>query len=255
MQHQLTPGEFTRRITVLLLTKNCLTFQAVTSVLKTCLRSKMRVLMVSSLEEHELRKVGSRTDTTISLLDAGMPPLPLAGCLVFLDRQLPGPRKILLGDFTCAEMCRFLSLGVNGFVPYSKVQRELRSAIYSVAKGHLYIPPFLLDEYVAYTRSTSTESSRRASRLTPRQMQVAALLQERLANKEISSVLQISENTVKFHLSKLFAKLGVHDRHSAVHLHAAIALDKTTIGESRAAEIVANHLGCDVRRDHVHSPD
>jgi DNA-binding NarL/FixJ family response regulator len=47
---------------------------------------------------------------------------------------------------------------------------------------------------------------------------VLDLLQRRLSNKEISAALEITERTVRFHLVNIFAKMGVHDRHSAVDL-------------------------------------
>ncbi len=52
--------------------------------------------------------------------------------------------------------------------------------------------------------------------LTERERQVLQLTAQGLANKQIASSLEISENTVKFHLSSLYAKLGVTSRTEAV---------------------------------------
>jgi DNA-binding NarL/FixJ family response regulator len=52
--------------------------------------------------------------------------------------------------------------------------------------------------------------------LTERERQVLQLAAEGLANKQIASRLEISENTVKFHLSSLYAKLGATSRTEAV---------------------------------------
>jgi LuxR family maltose regulon positive regulatory protein len=54
-----------------------------------------------------------------------------------------------------------------------------------------------------------------------------------MSNKEIASILKISEGTVKFHLSNLFTKLGVHDRQSAVELIAADTLGEALLQKSK----------------------
>jgi DNA-binding CsgD family transcriptional regulator len=52
--------------------------------------------------------------------------------------------------------------------------------------------------------------------LTPREMEVIQLMAQGLANKQIALALGISEHTVKFHLSSLYAKLGISSRTEAV---------------------------------------
>jgi DNA-binding CsgD family transcriptional regulator len=132
---------------------------------------------------------------------------------------------ILLGDLPGEEMCRFLALGVNGFVRYSEVVRKLRKAVEIVANGRLYVSRSVLERFVAYTRLADT--AKVSGPLTPRQKQILQLLENRCTNKEISSQLEISENTVKFHLAKIYTKLGVSDRHTAVnHMRVKLPRDK-----------------------------
>ena len=52
--------------------------------------------------------------------------------------------------------------------------------------------------------------------LTPREIEVLRMIAEGLGNKEIASRLRISDHTVKFHISSIFAKLGVSSRTEAV---------------------------------------
>ncbi len=69
----------------------------------------------------------------------------------------------------------------------------------------------------AVTPSPSSEESLRdVERLTPREVEVLGMLAEGLGNKEIASCLMISEHTVKFHVSSIFAKLGASSRTEAV---------------------------------------
>jgi DNA-binding NarL/FixJ family response regulator len=55
-------------------------------------------------------------------------------------------------------------------------------------------------------------------RLTPRELEVLEALAEGLSNRAIASRLQISEHTVKFHMSSIFGKLGAENRTDAVRL-------------------------------------
>ena len=55
-----------------------------------------------------------------------------------------------------------------------------------------------------------------AERLTPREREVVALLAEGMANKEITAALQVSANTIKYHLAEIMQKLGARTRTEAV---------------------------------------
>ena len=54
--------------------------------------------------------------------------------------------------------------------------------------------------------------------LTPRELEVLDVLAQGLSNRAIAARLQISEHTVKFHISSIFAKLGAENRTDAVRL-------------------------------------
>ena len=95
---------------------------------------------------------------------------------------------------------------------------QLIATIREVSLGRHKLPPGVL--------SRLDERARRED-LTDREMQVLQLIVKGRSNKEISSALFISEDTVKFHLKALFMKLGVQDRteaainairHGIVHL-------------------------------------
>ena len=56
----------------------------------------------------------------------------------------------------------------------------------------------------------------RVEGFTWRERRIIELVKRRLSNKEISAILNVSEGTIKFHLSNIFAKLGVRDRHAMI---------------------------------------
>jgi DNA-binding NarL/FixJ family response regulator len=107
-------------------------------------------------------------------------------------------------------------LGVHGFVEHAKVSETLCDAVEAVAKGHLWIPPKVLQIYVESTSKGGWGSLDSVRLPTPREAEVLELARQRLSNKEIADVLRIQEGTVKFHISKIMTKLRVGDRRELV---------------------------------------
>jgi len=206
------------QVEVFVFTKNWLIFQAVRNAFRLAGTKGPRAVMFDSAEGPLSVHKNSRA---VAILDVAGLPATLMNCMELCDRQLSSKGKILLGDFSSDEMCRFLCLGVQGFIRYREVEKKLLAAVRSIAKGRLHVPSFLLHKYVDYTQSLFPSNTQKSKDLTPRQVQILTLLEGRQGNKEISSALQISENTVKFHLAKLFGKLGVHDRHAVRDLIAS----------------------------------
>jgi len=70
----------------------------------------------------------------------------------------------------------------------------------------------VLEQYTRFSAQLSRAKALKGSPLTRREKHILDLVQRRLSNKEISSILGIGESTVKFHLGNIFLKLGVRDR-------------------------------------------
>lgn len=111
------------------------------------------------------------------------------------------------------EQCQLLR-GIDGFVVYSEAKGKLVPALRALGDGHVWLPPEVL-EYLARLALQADEKKRP---LTLRETDVIRLIGEGLSNKEIGTRLGIAEKTVKFHASNVFAKLGVHDRNSALEI-------------------------------------
>jgi DNA-binding NarL/FixJ family response regulator len=111
-----------------------------------------------------------------------------------------------------------LRAGASGFVLKEAPPEEILAAIHVVASGDALISP-------AVTRSVIEELHRRPPRaelvakleqLTPREHEVLGLLARGLSNTEIAAELVVGEGTVKTHVARVLAKLGVRDRVQAV---------------------------------------
>lgn len=102
-----------------------------------------------------------------------------------------------------------------GAVPPDAPPEELEAAVLAAAQG-LVVLPRDLSERLLGTPSSVEEPSEPEEPLTPREREVLGLLGRGFSNKLIARELHISEHTVKFHVSSLYAKLGVAGRTGAV---------------------------------------
>lgn len=106
-----------------------------------------------------------------------------------------------------------IHMGIQGVVVISpNLERELPEAIHAVVNGQIWMRP---DTMAEYTRRTF-EASKNVSipSLTQREQQIVKLIQEQFSNKGIAVALNISERTVKFHVSNILQKLHVKRRSS-----------------------------------------
>ena len=104
-----------------------------------------------------------------------------------------------------------------GVLSADATEDELVAAVRAVGEGLWVGAPSLVGDLLRLSgrRESSSEDSL-VEQLTAREMEVLQLMAQGLANKQIALKLGISEHTVKFHLSSLYAKLGISSRTEAV---------------------------------------
>ena len=111
-------------------------------------------------------------------------------------------------------LMKAVDIGVNGYVLKDSESTELKKAIFTVADGETYIQPSLIPALNAKMIETNKDAEKIKS-LTKRELDVLKLLAVGMFNKEVGKRLEISERTVKNHVSNIFKKLGVTDRTQA----------------------------------------
>ena len=111
-------------------------------------------------------------------------------------------------------LMKAVDIGVNGYVLKDSESAELKKAIFTVADGETYIQPSLIPALNAKMIETNKDAEKIKS-LTKRELDVLKLLAVGMFNKEEEKRLEISERTVKNHVSNIFKKLGVTDRTQA----------------------------------------
>lgn len=110
-------------------------------------------------------------------------------------------------------LLRCMELGANGYILKDSESSVLKKAIETVFQGETYIEPSLTPEMKE--RIKNSQSNNSDDILTKREIDVLKLIAEGLFNKEIAYRLNISEKTVKNHVSNIFKKIGVSDRTQA----------------------------------------
>jgi DNA-binding NarL/FixJ family response regulator len=112
-----------------------------------------------------------------------------------------------------------LRAGASGFLLKDAPADELVRAVRVVASGDALLAPSITRRMIADLVSRHTAPRRSAgelARLTPRETEVLELIARGISNAEIAAALFVSEETVKTHVGKVFAKLGLRDRAQAV---------------------------------------
>jgi DNA-binding NarL/FixJ family response regulator len=159
--------------------------------------------------------VGEHEDADLVLLDLEMPGAHGFSVLAWLRTHHPALPVVLVSATSDAGvMRRAVDLGASGFIPKSSTVETISEAIAAVLDGEIWLPEaaLALDEA---NLSESDELSRRVATLTPQQFRVLEMLAEGLLNKQIAAELQVSEATVKAHVTAIFRKLGVRSRTQA----------------------------------------
>jgi DNA-binding NarL/FixJ family response regulator len=116
--------------------------------------------------------------------------------------------------FDKASAFGLLHMGAKGLLSYPEARGQLPRALRAVAKGGFWVPRALLSSFVDSILRAGHKGRRSSwsARLSPREIQVLDLLLDNLSNKEIASRMKIAERTVKFHVSNVLTKFGVHRR-------------------------------------------
>ena len=157
----------------------------------------------------------ANADADMVLLDLDMPGAHGLSALVYLSGQHPGlPVVVVSASSEPATMRRAVDYGASGFIPKSTSTSQIRAAIEAVFGGDVWLPAEAMDDSVRRDADDIDFAARVAS-LTPQQFRVLMMLTEGLLNKQIAGELDVSEATVKAHVSAIFRKLGVRSRTQA----------------------------------------
>ncbi|WP_353951523.1 response regulator transcription factor [Knoellia sp. S7-12] len=173
------------------------------------------------------------TAVDVVLMDVRMPVLDgIEATRQILGGTAPLPRVLVMTTFDLdVHVYDALNAGASGFVLKDLTAEQLFEAVRVIAAGDALLAPTVTRRLItAFVRQGATlagprddGSSRSGDRatfgaLTPREHEVLHLVALGLSNAEISDRLTVTDETVKTHVSRVLAKLGVRDRVQAVVL-------------------------------------
>jgi two-component system NarL family response regulator len=144
----------------------------------------------------------------VTLMDLRLPGMSGADTIQAIRREFPDARIVMLSTYVCdEEIYGALQAGAMAYLVKSVQREELMRAIRKAAAGQRHIPP----EVAARLADRVARSE-----LSMREIEVLRLLVSGRRNREIAGALDITEGTVKLHVSSILGKLGVTDRTEAV---------------------------------------
>lgn len=133
-----------------------------------------------------------------------------------LVEDLAMPVVALIDAWSDVALGELLQMGRVGLLPGQASGAEIVAALDAAVAGLVVVHPALLDSLLTSTESLqSTAPPSQTEALTPREVEVLTLLAEGLSNKAIARRLHLSEHTIKYHTSAIFAKLNVSSRTEA----------------------------------------
>ncbi|MBK3624581.1 response regulator transcription factor [Streptomyces sp. MBT49] len=157
--------------------------------------------------------------------------------LVLMDVRMPGrdgiaatehlcarpraPRILVVTTFDLDEYAyAALRAGANGFLVKDAPAEEILVTVRAVLRGEVMVAPSLtrrlVERFVRQAPAVADAQRSRLAALTDRERDVLALVARGLANGEVAERLFVGETTVKTHLGRILAKLGLRDRVHAV---------------------------------------
>jgi DNA-binding NarL/FixJ family response regulator len=164
-----------------------------------------------------LEALQQNPDFDLVLLDLNMPGCERFYGLIRVSKDFPEvPVAVISASDSIEVVSKVMSLGAKGFIPKATPTHTIADALKQIMNGNNWLPEGM--QTSIEQGAPVIDIAKQVGELTPKQFQVLQLLQNGLLNKQIAFNLNITEATVKAHISALFRKLNVNTRTQAVLL-------------------------------------
>jgi DNA-binding NarL/FixJ family response regulator len=163
----------------------------------------------------------------VVVLDLRLPDRPGTAIVADLRTLVPAVRVVVLTSYGQERgvVVAAMAAGVDAFLTKSANTDALVDTIRTVLAGRAVFQGASADTLRQYVRATRAQDAPALSVLTPRELEVDLAVAEGLSNRQVGERLQVSEKTVKNHVSEILSKLGANRRSQIPLLIAPIAGD------------------------------
>lgn len=174
----------------------------------------MKVVLETG-DGEECLKLLENNNPDVLLLDINMPTKNGIEVLTEIRKNGSDLKVLMLTVHNEVEyLIKAIDIGVDGYILKDSESAELKKAIFAIMNGEKYIQPSLIPALNARLINKD-EDKDKIEQLTKREMEVLAKVAKGMFNREIAVSLNISERTVKNHISNIFKKIQVSDRTQA----------------------------------------
>ena len=180
------------------------------------LGENVRLVEAASIAELEAL-LNRSSESDLVLLDLNMPGAYGFSGLVLLRGQYPQlPVVMISAQEDASVVARAREFGASGFIPKSSSLETIQQAVRTVLDGDVWWPSNIED--AVHVSAEAKAASAGLASLTPQQFRVLTMVCDGLLNKQIAYELNVSEATIKAHVTAIFRKLGVRTRTQAALL-------------------------------------
>ncbi|MBT4928406.1 MAG: response regulator transcription factor [Porticoccaceae bacterium] len=191
--------------------------------LKATLLDTLDDIQVTTTERgEEVLSILGKEDIDIIILDLFMPGgYGGFGLIGLLHERYPSlPIIVLSASENSTHIRKCFELGVTGFVTKSAPKEALIEAIAKALEGERYVPKYLIESVAEVARvfdevDSGVNVEIIAELITDRQFDILSCISRGHSNKQIARELELSENTVKVHVSAMLKSLGLSNRTQA----------------------------------------
>lgn len=153
----------------------------------------------------------------VVVTDIGLPVMDGVDATAAIRAKHPNAKVLFLSGRDDQEtIAKAISAGASGFVVKTVAPTELTESVIKIANGELVFDQTATKFLMAEVRSPTVAKPDLTSTLSNREMEILRLMADDLTNAEIADALFISPLTVKTHVERILAKLGVRGRVGAV---------------------------------------
>ena len=196
-------------------------------------RAALQAALKQALDDPEIHEAGSiaalqnileaSPAPDLILLDLHMPGAHGLSGLIFLRGQYPEVPVVIVSATNDMQVIqKSLQHGANGFIPKSSSLGVLKEAVIKILDGDNWLPCAVEIPDISHINAIKRKAiegkaiEEKLASLTPQQFRVLGMISEGLLNKQIAHELEVSEATIKAHVTAIFKKMGVRSRTQAV---------------------------------------